>query len=79
MKHGHFPPLLVAYYIFSYFSLFLALGIVQRIYLVQRIWKLVTVSIRIRHLEAIDSVRAKGELVSALGEGLADGLDVAGF
>jgi uncharacterized membrane protein YjgN (DUF898 family) len=79
LKHGHFPPLLVGYYIFSYFSLFLALGIVQRIYLVQRIWKLVTVSIRIKHLEAIDNVRTKGDLVSALGEGLADGLDVAGF
>lgn len=79
LKHGHFPPLLVAYYVFSYFSLFLALGIVQRIYLLQRIWKLVTVSIRIKHLEAIDSVHAKGDLVSALGEGLADGLDVAGF
>lgn len=79
LKHGHFPPLLVAYYIFSYFSLFLALGVVQRIYLIQRVWMLVVSATRIKHLEAVDHVAAKGELVSALGEGLADGLDVAGF
>jgi hypothetical protein len=56
-----------------------ALGAVWRIYLVQRIWKIVVSSIGIENLGAADHVVAKGEVASALGEGLADSLDVAGF
>ncbi|MGH6858595.1 MAG: DUF898 family protein, partial [Methylocella sp.] len=58
---------------------FVALGVVWRIYMVQRIWKLVASSIEVENLGAAEHVSAKGEAVSALGEGLADGLDVAGF
>jgi uncharacterized membrane protein YjgN (DUF898 family) len=62
-----------------YLVSFLALGVVWRIYLVQRIWKLVVSSINIKNLDAAEYVVAKGEAASALGEGLADSLDVAGF
>jgi hypothetical protein len=35
--------------------------------------------VQVRNIEAAANVAAKGELASALGEGFADGLDVAGF
>ncbi|HEX3496205.1 MAG TPA: DUF898 family protein [Methylocella sp.] len=63
----------------AYLATFLALGVVWRIYMVQRIWKLVVSSISIENLDAADHVVAKGEAASAIGEGLADSLDVAGF
>ncbi|WP_026606566.1 DUF898 family protein [Methylocapsa acidiphila] len=62
-----------------YLLLVLALGVVQRIYLVQRVWKLVVSSITLHRLDAADHVGAEGEAASALGEGLVDGLDFAGF
>jgi hypothetical protein len=43
------------------------------------IWKLVVSSVTVDHLGSAANVAAKGDLVSALGEGIADGLDVAGF
>ena len=36
-------------------------------------------STAVHNIEAAANVAAKGELVNALGEGFADGLDVAGF
>ena len=63
----------------SYLALLLALGVVWRIYTVQRIWKLVVASVSIENLAAAEHVVAKGEAASAIGEGLADSLDVAGF
>jgi uncharacterized membrane protein YjgN (DUF898 family) len=63
----------------AYLAWFLALGVVWRIYMVQRIWKLVVNSISIENLAAADHVVAKGEAANAIGEGLADSLDVAGF
>jgi uncharacterized membrane protein YjgN (DUF898 family) len=60
-------------------AVFFALGVFFRIYLVQRIWKIVVSSITIKNLDAAEHVVAKGEAASALGEGLADSLDVAGF
>jgi uncharacterized membrane protein YjgN (DUF898 family) len=82
MKSGHFSASFIPViflYVFSYLGLIQALGIVRRIYLVQRIWKIVVASVTIRHLDGADHVIAKGEAASAFGEGLADGLDLAGF
>jgi uncharacterized membrane protein YjgN (DUF898 family) len=79
MKAGHIPPLMIAAYLAAYLPLILAISIVNRIYLVQRIWKMVVNSVTVCHIEAADAVVAKGDLVSALGEGLADSLDVAAF
>jgi hypothetical protein len=36
-------------------------------------------STTVHHIEAAANVSAMGELANALGEGFADGLDVAGF
>jgi hypothetical protein len=36
-------------------------------------------SVRVLDIETAADVAAKGDLASALGEGFADGLDVAGF
>jgi uncharacterized membrane protein YjgN (DUF898 family) len=82
MKSGHFSASFIPViflYVFSYIGLIQLVGIVRRIYLVQRIWKIVVASVTIRHLDVADHVIAKGEAASAFGEGLADGLDLAGF
>ena len=42
-------------------------------------WARVVGSIQVHGIEALANVAAKGDLASALGEGFADGLDVAGF
>jgi len=63
----------------GYLAFILATNVVIRIYLVRDIWVKVLSTVRIRGIEATANVTAKGELVSALGEGFADGLDVAGF
>jgi uncharacterized membrane protein YjgN (DUF898 family) len=82
MKSGHFSPTfipVIILYAFSYLGLIQAIGIVRRIYLVQRIWKIVVASVTISHLDTAEHVLAAGEAASAFGEGLADGLDLAGF
>jgi len=63
----------------GYLAFILATNVVIRIYLVRDIWVKVLSTVRIRGIEATANVTAKGELASALGEGFADGLDVAGF
>jgi len=71
-------PLLVLTVI-GYLALILSLNVVLRVYLVRDIWERVLQSLRIYDLSAVADVATKGELASALGEGFADGLDVAGF
>jgi len=79
MKPGHVSPAVIVLSVIPYLAMFLGLGIVQRIYLVQRIWKLVTASITLHRLDAADHVAAKGDAANAFGEGLLDGLDIGGF
>jgi len=43
------------------------------------LWLKVLGTVRVHNIGAAANVTAKGELASALGEGFADGLDVAGF
>ena len=57
----------------------LALGVVLRVYLLRDVWERVAASVTVHNLAAADNVKAQGDLVSALGEGFADSLDVAGF
>ena len=57
----------------------LAVGVVIRIYLMRDLWQRVAQSVTVQNLAAADNVTAQGELVSALGEGFANSLDVAGF
>jgi len=69
----------IAIYVIGYLAFVLAVNIVFRVYLLRDIWQRVAASVAVEHLDAAANVAAKGELVSAIGEGIADGLDVAGF
>jgi hypothetical protein len=71
-------PVLFAFGL-SYVALALAIGAVRRVYLIRDMWQRVADSVTIHNLAAADNVTAQGELVSALGEGFADSLDVVGF
>jgi uncharacterized membrane protein YjgN (DUF898 family) len=62
-----------------YLVTLLAVGVVWRIYLIRDVWARVVESATVFNLAAADNVAAQGELVSGLGEGFADGLDIAGF
>jgi uncharacterized membrane protein YjgN (DUF898 family) len=75
---SHSIPLVVATVI-GYLAYVLALNVVMRLYLLRDFWQAVVSSIEVHGIEAAGNVSAKGELASALGEGFADGLDVAGF
>jgi uncharacterized membrane protein YjgN (DUF898 family) len=64
---------------FGYVVIALAVGVIIRIYLMRDVWQRVAESATIHNLAAADDVAAQGHLVSALGEGFADSLDVVGF
>jgi uncharacterized membrane protein YjgN (DUF898 family) len=63
----------------GYLATVLGLNIVMRVYLLRDLWTRVMASTTVHGIEAAANVSAKGELANALGEGFADGLDVAGF
>src|ERR1700737_1757550 len=63
----------------GYLALVLASNVVMRIYLLRDLWARVVSSTSIHGIEAAENVSARGELANALGEGFADGLEVAGF
>ena len=63
----------------GYFAIALVFNIVLRIYLQRDLWVKVLETVHVQGIEAAANVRASGDLASALGEGFADGLDVAGF
>ncbi|WP_375781249.1 DUF898 family protein [Bradyrhizobium sp. ma5] len=63
----------------GYLALALAMNVVMRVYLMRDLWVRVLSSTIVHNIEAAANVTARGELANALGEGFADGLDVAGF
>jgi hypothetical protein len=63
----------------GYLALILAMNVVMRMYLLRDVWARVVSSTTVYNIEAAANVAAEGELANALGEGFADGLDVAGF
>jgi len=65
--------------VIGYLALVLSLNVVMRVYLMRDVWERVLAAVNIHGIEAVADVAARGELASALGEGFADGLDVAGF
>jgi uncharacterized membrane protein YjgN (DUF898 family) len=71
-------PLLVLSGI-GYLTFALAINVVMRVYLMRDMWARLLGSVKLYGIEAAANVSARGELASALGEGIADGLDVAGF
>jgi len=63
----------------GYLSFALALNVVMRVYLMRDLWVRVLSSTIVHNIGAAANVTARGEAANALGEGFADGLDVAGF
>jgi hypothetical protein len=70
---------LLALWAVGYLLTVVALNVVMRVYLVRDLWALICASVTVQGVASVGAVTAKGEAASALGEGLADGLDVAGF
>ena len=70
---------MVVMMVIGYFPLALAINIVMRVYLQRDLWAKVLETVEVHNIAAAADVRGSGELASALGEGFADGLDVAGF
>jgi len=65
--------------ILGYLMMMVAMGIVLRLYLNRDIWARVAGTTTVHNLSAADDVVGQGEAVDALGEGLADGLDIGGL
>jgi uncharacterized membrane protein YjgN (DUF898 family) len=65
--------------VLGYFGVILSLNALIRVYLARDLWAIVLQSVQVQNIAAAADVAARGELASALGEGFADGLDVAGF
>jgi len=63
----------------GYLVFALALNVVMRVYLLRDLWVRALASTIVHDIEAAANVSARGEMANALGEGFADGLDVAGF
>jgi hypothetical protein len=74
---GSVPMIVLA--ALGYLTFILALNVVLRVYLQRDLWVRVIESTTVHHIEAAANVAVSGDLASALGEGLADGLDVVGF
>jgi uncharacterized membrane protein YjgN (DUF898 family) len=72
-------PLLAVLTGIGYLAFVLAVNVVMRLYLQRDVWARVSASITVHDIGAAANVAARGDLASALGEGFADGLDVAGF
>jgi uncharacterized membrane protein YjgN (DUF898 family) len=65
--------------IVGYLAIIIAVNVVLQVYLLRDVWARVAASTRVYRLEAAANVAAKGDLASALGEGLAGSLDIVGF
>lgn len=74
---GSVPMIVLA--AIGYLAFILLLNVVMRVYLLRDLWARVIGSMTVHHIEAAANVSVKGDLAGAVGEGLADGLDVVGF
>ncbi|MEY9426335.1 uncharacterized membrane protein YjgN (DUF898 family) [Bradyrhizobium ottawaense] len=70
---------MVVMMVIGYLALALAINIVMRVYLQRDLWAKVLETVKVHDIGAASDVQGRGVLASALGEGFADGLDVAGF
>ncbi|MCP4616838.1 MAG: DUF898 domain-containing protein [Bradyrhizobium sp.] len=73
----HIPIAVVT--VIGYLAFALGLSVVTRLYLSRDLWARVLSTTVVTNLAAAANVAAKGDLATAVGEGIADGLDVAGF
>jgi hypothetical protein len=65
--------------VIGYLGYALGLSVVIRLYLSRDLWAKVLSTTVVYNLAATANVAARGDLATAVGEGIADGLDVAGF
>jgi uncharacterized membrane protein YjgN (DUF898 family) len=70
---------LIVLAVIGYLAFVLGVNLVMRVVLMRDLWLQVLDTVGVHNIGAAANVTAKGELASALGEGFADGLDVAGF
>ncbi len=63
----------------GYLAFILLLNIVSRVYLMRDVWARVIGSTVVHNIDMAADIVASGDLANAVGEGLADGLDVVGF
>ena len=69
----------IALAVLGYLLVLLGLGVAYRYFLQHQLWRALVDTLTIRNLEVTAGAVASGQKVNALGEGLLDGLDVAGF
>lgn len=62
-----------------YLLLILSIGVVQRFFFMHELWRTIVGSLTVEGVSSLDGVIQRGDAASALGEGLADSLDVGGF
>jgi hypothetical protein len=63
----------------GYLALILLLNVVMRVYLLRDVWAKLAASAIVHQIDRAADVAVKGDLADAVGEGLADGLDLVGF
>jgi uncharacterized membrane protein YjgN (DUF898 family) len=72
---GGLPVWGLVAYVAMYLLLGIALGVLARIYTLQRVWRRVIEACAVINIGDAADVAAAGDVVNAFGEGLADGLD----
>lgn len=72
-------PVFYAGMAFGYVLSILAFWTLTRVYMIHDVWNRVASSVTAHNLASAVDVVEQGQLASAIGEGLADSLDVAGF
>lgn len=73
----HIAVLVVA--IIFYLLILMSFGVVQRFFTMHELWRTVVESLTVENVASLEGVIQRGDATSALGEGLADSLDVGGF
>jgi uncharacterized membrane protein YjgN (DUF898 family) len=75
LLRGQFPWWGLAAYALAYLMLIVGFWVLMRIYTLQRVWRRVVDACAVINIAGASDVAAAGDIVSAFGEGLADGLD----
>ncbi len=72
---GQFPMWSFALYAVAYLLLIITFWVLMRIYTLQRVWRRVVAACTVIDIAGASDIAAAGDIASAIGEGLADGLD----
>jgi hypothetical protein len=72
---GQLPTWGIAVCAVAYLLLIITFWVLMRIYTLQRVWRRVVAASTVLDIADASDVAAAGDIASAIGEGLADGLD----